>query len=166
YCDCKDMSNLLNEMLKYAGVESYTAWIGTRHNNYTYEKVPSPIVDNHMIAVAKLNGQYTFLDATGQFTLFPGFTAFIQGKQALLKIDKEHYKIIDVPVIPAGRNNTNGKMTISLKDQKLSGQADFSLTGYTKSPFNGYYKPTINKAELLRNYLARFINAISTSNVV
>src|SRR5690606_19371744 len=85
YGDCKDMSNLRNEMHNYAGVESYTAWIGTRHNNYTYENVPSPIVDNHMIAVAKRDGEYTFLDATGQFTLFPGFTAFIQGKQALLK---------------------------------------------------------------------------------
>lgn len=166
YGDCKDMANLLNEMLKYAGVESYTAWIGTRHNNYTYEKVPTPIVDNHMIAVAKINGEYRFLDATGQFTLFPGFTAFIQGKQALLKIDKDNYKIVPVPVIPAKENNMAGKMTIVLDGGKLTGKADFKLKGYTKSQFNGYYKSTINKEEMLKNYLSRFTSSISTSNIV
>jgi hypothetical protein len=165
YGDCKDMANLLNEMLKYAGVESYTACIGTRHNNYTYEKVPTPIVDNHMIAVAKINGEYIFLDATGQFTLFPGFTAFIQGKQALLKVDEKNYKIVQVPIIAADENNTNGKMAIAFDGGKLTGTADFRLTGYTKSQFNGYYKSTIDKTDMLKNYLARFINSINTSNI-
>ncbi len=165
YGDCKDMANLLNEMLKYAGVESYTAWIGTRHNNYTYEKVPTPIVDNHMIAVAKINGEYIFLDATGQFTLFPGFTAFIQGNQALLKIDEQNYKIVPVPVIPATENATVGKVNIAFDGAKLTGKADFALTGYTKSQFNGYYKSTIDKSEMLKGYLSRFISSINTSNI-
>lgn len=165
YGDCKDMANLLNEMLKYAGVECYTAWIGTRHNNYTYEKVPTPIVDNHMIAVAKIDGEYFFLDATGQFTLFPGFTAFIQGKQALLKVDENDFKIVKVPVIPASENNTDGKMAISFDGGKLSGKAVFRMTGYTKSQFNSYYKSTIDKTDMLKGYLARFINSITTSNI-
>lgn len=165
YGDCKDMANLINEMCKYASVECYTAWIGTRHNNYTYEKVPTPIVDNHMIAVAKIGGEYVFLDATGQFTLFPGFTAFIQGKQALLKIDENNYKIVPVPVIPAKENNTNGKMTIAFDGGKLTGRANFALKGFTKSQFNGYYKSTIDKDDMLKGYLSRFINSINTSNI-
>jgi len=165
YGDCKDMANLLNEMLKYAGVECCTAWIGTRHNNYTYEQVPTPIVDNHMIAVAKINGEYIFLDATGQFTLFPGFTAFIQGKQALLKIDEKNYKIIPVPVVPAKENATAGKIKIAFEGAKLTGNADFELTGYTKSQFNGYYKSTIDKSDMLKGYLSRFISSINTSNI-
>ena len=165
YGDCKDMANLLNEMLKYAGVESYIAWIGTRHNNYTYEKVPTPIVDNHMIAVAKLDGQYVFLDATGQYTIFPGFTPFIQGKQALLKIDENTHKIVPVPVIAAKENNTTGKMQIGFDGGKLTGKAVFALTGFTKSQFNGYYKSTIDKTDMLKNYLSRFINSINTGNI-
>jgi hypothetical protein len=140
YGDCKDMANLLNEMLHYANIESYTAWIGTRNNNYTYEKVPTPIVDNHMIAVAKINGENVFLDATGQFSIFPGFTPFIQGKQALLKIDEKNYSIIPVPIIDADENNTNGKIQYQLDGNKLVGEAVFHLKGFSKTTFLGSIK--------------------------
>ncbi|WP_298221487.1 DUF3857 domain-containing protein [Flavobacterium sp.] len=165
YGDCKDMANLLNEMLHVANIESYTAWIGTRQNNYTYEKVPTPIVDNHMIAVAKISGQYYFLDATGQYTLFPGFTPFIQGKQALLKIDEQNYKIVPVPVVDAVQNNTAGKIRFQIEGNKLTGKADFELTGFLKTQFIAYYKATAEKEDMLKSYLSRFIGSISTSNI-
>ncbi len=164
YGDCKDMANLLNEMLTYAGIESHIAWIGTRHNNYTYEKVPTPIVDNHMIAVAKVNNEYIFLDATGQYTLFPGFTPFIQGKQALLKISETNHLIVPVPIIPAEKNNTTGKIKLQFEGNKLVGKANFELNGFVKSQFMGYYKSTSEKNEVLKEYFARFIQNISTSN--
>ncbi|HEX8270534.1 MAG TPA: transglutaminase domain-containing protein [Flavobacterium sp.] len=165
YGDCKDMANLLNEMLKYAGIESYTAWIGTRHNNYTYEKVPTPIVDNHMIAVAKINSEYVFLDATGEYTLFPGFTSMIQGKQALLKIDEKNYKILPVPVIAADQNKMKVKMQLQLDGTKLSGAADYQLTGFMKSQFNASYKTSLDEKEMLKSYLSRFISSITTSDI-
>lgn len=166
YGDCKDMANLLNEMLTHAKIESNIAWIGTRSNNYTYEKVPTPIVDNHMIAVAKINNEYVFLDATGQYTLFPSFTPFIQGKEALLKIDKDNHKIINVPVISSDKNNTKGKIKFEFKNEKISGKADFKLTGFVKSRLLGQYRTTTEKNDFLKMYLSRFIQNITTSNVV
>ena len=165
YGDCKDMANLLNEMLLHAGIDSHIAWIGTRHNNYTYEKVPTPIADNHMIAVAKINNDYIFLDATGQYTLYPGFTPFIQGKQALLKLDENHCKIIPVPVVEAGKNKTSGKVAFQYANNKLVGNAHFELTGFVKSQFVGYYKAFINKNDMLKSYLSRFIQNIGTSGI-
>lgn len=165
YGDCKDMANLLNEMLNYAKIESHIAWIGTRSNNYTYEKIPTPIVDNHMIAVAKIDNEYIFLDATGQYTLFPGFTPFIQGKQALMKIDKENHKVISVPVIDSDKNNTNGKIKFEFSNNSILGKADFQLSGFIKSQLLGQYKNTTEKAEMLKIYLSRFIQNITTSNI-
>lgn len=165
YGDCKDMANLLNEMLTHAKIESHIAWIGTRSNNYTYEKVPTPIVDNHMIAVAKINNEYIFLDATGQYTLFPGFTSFIQGKEALLKIDKDNHKIINVPIIPADQNSTKGTVKLEFKDEKISGKADIQLSGFVKSRLLGQYQTATEKNDFLKTYLSRFTPNSTTSNV-
>lgn len=166
YGDCKDMANLLNEMLHYANIESFISWIGTRHNNYTYEKVPTPIVDNHMITVAKIADQYFFLDATGQFSIFPGFTPFIQGKQALLKIDENNYKIIPVPVIAADENKTTGKIQYQFDGDVLKGEALFLLKGFSKMNFLGTYKHTIDQDNTLKLYLSQYIAGINTKDIV
>ena len=84
YGDCKDMANLLNEMLKYANLNSNLTWIGTRDKPYTYDEVPTPQVDNHMITNLVLDGKSYFLDATDKFCTFPMPTFHIQGKEALI----------------------------------------------------------------------------------
>lgn len=165
YGDCKDMANLLNEMLHYANIESNIAWIGTRHNNYTYENVPTPIVDNHMITVAKIDNQDVFLDATGHYTSFPNVTPFIQGKEALVKIDEEKYRIIKVPVIASERNKTTGKLKIKLDQNTLTGEADFKLNGFVKTQFVSIYKSATEQDKMLKEYLSRFIQNIKTSNI-
>ena len=165
YGDCKDMANLLNEMLHYASIESYIAWIGTRHNNYTYEEIPTPIVDNHMIAVAKINDKYVFLDATGQFTIYPGFTSFIQGKEALLKIDEKNYKIVPVPIIGAEENNINGKITFHFEENKIVGDAVLKLKGFSKTSLVSSIKHSIETEKNLKEYLSRFIENINTTNI-
>ncbi|WP_207556415.1 transglutaminase-like domain-containing protein [Flavobacterium frigidimaris] len=165
YGDCKDMANLLNEMLHYAGIESNIAWIGTRQNNYTYENVPSPIVDNHMITVATIDNKDIFLDATGHFTSFPNVTPFIQGKEALVKTNDEKYRIIKVPVIAADKNKTTGKLKLKFDQNTIVGEADFKLNGFVKTQFISTYKSTDDKDEMLKEYLARFIQNIKTSDI-
>ncbi len=165
YGDCKDMANILNEMLHYAGIESHTAWIGTRHNNYSYKDVPTPIVDNHMIAVAKIEGKNIFLDATGQFVIFPGFTPFIQGKEALLKIDENNYTILQVPVIAAEENSTHAKIQYHFDGNKIVGNSFFELKGFSKMRFVGSYKYALEKEKRVKEYLSRFIESINTSGI-
>lgn len=164
YGDCKDMANLLNQMLRHAGIESWMAWIGTRDKNYRYEETPTPLVDNHMIAVAKVDGEYRFLDATGQYVQYPGFTPFIQGKQAMIGIDDRQYRLLEVPVIDAEKNNLAAKVTFAFDGQKMSGHADMKLTGFSKMRFNGHYRNASDRQEMIRNYLSRFITTTSISN--
>ena len=55
------MASLIVTMLKVAGVKSYRTWIGTRDLPYKYSQVPTPLVDNHMIATyIAADGQYYF----------------------------------------------------------------------------------------------------------
>ena len=152
-------------MLNHVGIESHISWIGTRHNNYTYEEVPTPIVDNHMIAVANIDNDYYFLDATGNFSIFPNPSPFIQGKQALLKIDADHYKLLKVPVIVAQNNNTSAKIKFTLEGNAIKGNVDLALKGFVKSDFVGNYNSIVDKNELLKNYLSRFVDRISTSAI-
>ena len=58
YGDCKGMSSIINTMLGIAGIESYISWVGTNDIPYSYHEVPSPYVDNHMIATYKSGNEY------------------------------------------------------------------------------------------------------------
>ena len=94
YGDCKDMANLLFEMLNHAGIEAYRAWIGTRNRPYKYKEVPTPMVDNHMITAVIIDGETIFLDATDSYVPFGLPSAFTQTKEALLGIDENSYNIV------------------------------------------------------------------------
>lgn len=96
--DCKDMTSIQVALYRKAGIDAYFTWIGTRHKPYTYEEVPLPITDNHMICTIKLDGKWVFLDGTDPLIPFGIPPQGIQGKEALVGIDANNYKIITVPV--------------------------------------------------------------------
>lgn len=133
YGDCKDMANMIVNMLKIGGVTAYHTWIGTRDLPYRYSQVPTPLVDNHMIAayIAK-DGQCYFLDATSDYTAFGYPSSMIQGKEALIGIDEKNYLIKEVPVIPMNQNVMTDSMKIKIEGNTLSGSGRASLSGYAK----------------------------------
>lgn len=131
--DCKDMGSIISSMAKYANVKDVTiAWIGTRSIPYSYDELPIPSVDNHMIAVFKKNNDYIFLDATDKETRYGLPTAFIQGKEALLN-ENENYKIIKVPVVPAEKNEVTDVVKLSIEKDKLIGSGKMERYGYNRS---------------------------------
>jgi len=131
--DCKDMASIISSMANYAGVKNVTiSWIGTRDIPYSYEQLPTPAVDNHMIAVYNDNGNYVFLDATDRETRYGIPTAFIQGKEALLN-NGDTYKIITVPVVIPEDNETVEVVKISLDKDKITGTGTVSFKGYSRS---------------------------------
>lgn len=131
--DCKDMGSIISSMAKYANVKDVTiAWIGTRSIPYSYDELPIPSVDNHMIAVFKKNNDYIFLDATDKETRYGLPTAFIQGKEALLN-ENENYKIIKVPVVPAEKNEITDAVKLSIEKDKLIGSGKMERYGYNRS---------------------------------
>lgn len=132
YGDCKDNSSILQEMLSIAGIEGRLTWIGTRTIPYTYEEVPTPAVDNHMILSYVNNGNTYYLDATGRFIPLELPSSFIQGKEALVGFGPGEYRIERVPVIPARVNAVIEKNKIELKEGVLSGVTNTRITGYNR----------------------------------
>lgn len=131
--DCKDMTSIITAMAKYANVKNvYIAWIGTRDIPYSYDELPTPAVDNHMIAVYKNGKEYIFLDATDKETLYGIPTGFIQGKEAMIA-DGESYKIIPVPIVPAEKNEVKEIVKIKIEKDKLIGSGKIEFNGYNRS---------------------------------
>ena len=133
--DCKDNSSILYKMLEIAGLEGHLTWIGTRSIPYSYEEVPAPIVDNHMILSYFDGADIYYLDATGRNTPITFPSSFIQGKEALISIDESNYQIAKVPVIPAERNSVKDSTQLKIKGDKLVGTAKVEISGYNKSDY-------------------------------
>ena len=148
YGDCKDMANLLYEMLNHVGIKSYRTWIGTRDRPYSYLEVPTPMVDNHMINTAIVENDTIFLDATDSYVPYGMPSGFTQTKEALLGLDKNNFKIIKVPVQGADKNVSDIKSIFSMERDVLKVNETRSLTGYEKVEFiSGYTYKKDDKTE-------------------
>ncbi|EAQ43110.1 DUF3857 domain-containing protein [Polaribacter sp. MED152] len=131
YGDCKDNSSILYKMLEIAGLDGNLTWIGTRSIPYTYEQVPTPVVDNHMILTYNFEGKNYFLDATGRYIKMGLPTSFIQGKEALVSY-KNDFKIVNVPIIEAKENIISDDTKLQLINGQLIGESTTTLRGYPK----------------------------------
>jgi len=155
YGDCKDMSTCISTLLKYADVPASVAWIGSDAIPYTYSELPTPAVDNHMIAAYKHKDEYIFLDATGEFTPFGKPSSFIQGKEALIKTGDESFEVVRVPVVNADENIFSDISNVSIKDGKLVGSSKIKVAGYPK--INLKYKLQDRDDKELFKYLSAYL---------
>lgn len=168
YGDCKDMANLLYEMLNHVGIEAYRTWIGTRDRPYTYSQVPTPMVDNHMITTAIIDGETIFLDGTDSYVPFGMPSAFTQTKEALLGINDTTFKLITVPVQKAEQSVTDVNTAIHIKDDMFIVSEKRLLSGYEKVEFITdylYKKATKTEEEFLNTTLALGNNKTSYNNI-
>jgi hypothetical protein len=130
YGDCKDMSSIITQMLKMAGIKAYYTWIGTRSLPYDYTELPLPIVDNHMISVANIDGQWFFLDGTDPHSKLELPPSSIQDKEALVSLNEKEYKVIRVPVATAEENVMVDSTFISFTDGGIKGTEKVNYHGY------------------------------------
>lgn len=132
YGDCKGMSSIMNEMLGMAGVESHLTWVGTRDIPYRYEEVPTPVVDNHMIVTYEADDQIYFLDATGSFSPLGLPSSFIQGKEALVDMGENDFKVVAVPEVSSTNNMNIDTVRIRLDGKKILGKGNANYSGFYK----------------------------------
>lgn len=133
--DCKDMTSIITEMAKYAQVSNVNfTWIGTRELPYTYEELPAPAIDNHMIATYMKNNEIIYLDATDANVPFGLPSAFIQGKEALIS-QGNSYIIALVPEIKSSLNTIHDKIELVLTDKRIVGKGSFSANGLTATQY-------------------------------
>ena len=156
YGDCKDMAVIIYTMLRSVGINNvYLTWIGSREKPFTYDQIPTQMVDDHMIATYQNDGVNYFLDGTSKETPFGYPTSFIQGKQALLHKSKEEYELVMVPIVNPEKNKLSGNIEIKIIDNKLAGTATATLTGYVREnllndlkDLSGFQKTEFLKTQL------------------
>jgi len=168
YGDCKDMANLLYEMLNHADIESYRTWIGTRNRPYSYFEVPTPMVDNHMINTAIIENDTIFLDATDSYVPFGMPSAFIQTKEALLGINADSFKVIKVPIQNPDKSLTLITSDISIENGIVKVLEKRIFTGYEKVDFitdYTYKKNDKTEEEFLNTTLALGNNKTKYTNI-
>lgn len=160
YGDCKDMANLIVSMLRAAGIKGYHTWIGTRDLPYKYTDVPTPLVDNHMIATyISGDGQYYFLDGTSSYTAFGYPSSMIQGKQALVSFGPDRYEVKEVPVISAAQNTSFDSVTVTLAKGEVKGTGRWTMNGFHK--VFGSYRMDRSEDDKVREYLVGLIDMSS-----
>lgn len=168
YGDCKDMSNLLYEMLNHVGIKSYRTWIGSRSKPYKYTDLPSPLVDNHVITAAIVENDTIYLDATDSYVPYGMPSSFTQNKQALISIDKHNFKVTKVPVQEADKSISQVNTTMTLNGSSLTAKETRALTGYEKVDFIDKYrvnKDDISEEEFLNVTLALGNNKTKYTNI-
>lgn len=135
YGDCKGMSNLLYNMLKLRGIESHLTWVGTRDLPYTYDEVPLPSTDNHMIVTYIENGKNYLLDPTHSNLAFKAPSPFIQGKQVMINKDCDNFELYTAPTLDAQDNHLYDSVIVKMDGKDLLGEGYATLTGYARMDF-------------------------------
>jgi transglutaminase-like putative cysteine protease len=164
--DCKGMANLLVDMLGLAGIRAYHTWIGSRDIPYSYEEVPTVYVDNHMICTFIDNGRFYYLDATSKHLSIDHPSAFIQGKQALIGISKDSFRLKEVEIVPASANYTIDTTYTSIRGTVLTGNGKMHINGYVKYDISSYLQNVSDTEahEYLQWFLQKGNNKFSLKN--
>ena len=139
--DCKDMGNLLVEMLTFAGVEgAYVAWVGTRDIPYKMGDIPVPFACNHVICVVeKPEGGYYYLDATNSEGSYYLPTEGIQSKDLLIHKGKDQFELHDIAPVEAEINYFKSIINFTFIDgDSLRGSGTDYYGGYERED-RAYY---------------------------
>jgi len=130
YGDCKDMASMCQAMCRLAGIKAYFATIGTTAIPYTIDEVHAENCFNHEICAINIDNEWIFLDGTDNIQPFGENRFDMQGKEALISIDANNYKIVKIPVAPADKNVITDSSFIHLSATDIEGSLKQSLTGY------------------------------------
>ena len=156
YGDCKDMGNLLVEMLSYAGVENaYVAWVGTRDVPYLMSEIPSPLTCNHVICVVEIveelrvdGHKYYYLDATSPEASYLIPPKPIQEKELLVHYGTGKHELYMVPPASADHNYIKSVIKYSFTDKdSLHGSGVDYYGGYEREN-RAYYLANLKDADL------------------
>lgn len=125
--DCKDLSMLLIELLKAAGIEAHPALIRTLDDGHIITNVPSPDVFNHMIVYAPRLDGGRFIDPTFRHADWDLLPPMCQGVWAFV-VDDTGYHFIKTPVAPPQDCRSELSFTgVIARDGSCSGRMDLVL---------------------------------------
>ncbi|KAA5534478.1 DUF3857 domain-containing protein [Taibaiella lutea] len=128
--DCKDMASLLRGMCKAAGMDARYVWIGTRSIPYSFKNTPIPGVFNHMICAVKIDDKWVFLDGTDPILPYGAIPEAIQGKDALIADNADHYEAVRIPVTNGDKSIVVDSSHVQISDNNMTGNVSIQMSGY------------------------------------
>ncbi|MBL7837706.1 MAG: hypothetical protein JNM67_09325 [Bacteroidetes bacterium] len=165
YGDCKGMANLTKNMLKVLGFDARMVWIGTKHQNFSYD-IPGMPVDNHAICAVKLNGKFVFLDGTENYCAFNEYANRIQGRRCIVE-NGDSYTIERIPEWGYEHNEEASVETISIKGNVLEAKIKKTFLGESKLDLIRQYNflRSENRERVMYLYLSDDNPSIKVSNL-
>jgi hypothetical protein len=164
YGDCKDKTNILINMLERAKIKANYSWIGTRHKPYSYEQLPSPHADNHMIVSLQYKGRWTFLDATALAAEFDYPSSFIQGKEALIRLSDSSFTVQQIPIVEAKRSRKVDSLFLRIEKDEIVGYGTQKTSGYFKEDYNNILLNALNSENSLKKEIDFGNNKLSVAD--
>jgi hypothetical protein len=160
YGDCKGMSNLLQTLLRAAGLNAHLVWIGTRSIPYTFTELPTLANNDHMIVALDIADTTLFLDPTASENSFGIPSGFTQGKEALIALDSVNYRVQRIPVMPAEVSTIRDSLHLRLIGNDLHGRGVSHFTGYERYDLAHWLRtvPVHKRTEALREVLMKGSN--------
>lgn len=132
YGDCKDMANLICQILKYYNINASIAIIATVDYSYKTD-FPSLSSANHAICVVKTkSNEFYYLDATNKTGRYDMPSEFIQG-QDFFAVNNDGGYLGKVPVISADKNSSEMIFNLSLNNNILEGTVTDKRLNYSSS---------------------------------
>lgn len=153
YGDCKGMANLTKNMLKILGFDARMVWIGTKHQNFSYD-IPGMPVDNHAICAVKLKGKFVFLDGTENFCAYNDYANRIQGRRCIVE-NGDQYTIERIPEWGYEHNEETSIETLKINGNVLEAQIKQNFKGESKLDLIRQYNflSSENKEEAMYEFL-------------
>ena len=142
YGDCKDQAILLISMLKEAGIKAYPVIIGTRGVPRLSKEFPA-LSFNHCIAVAEIDGEYIFLDPTGEVVLFGDLPTGDQGRDVFVCFE-ENGRILWIPKFSSEHNKIVRQTRLMFdEDEQISGSRQAATSGVFDQMQRGWLRYTM-----------------------
>ena len=149
------MANLCKNMLKVLGYDARLVWIGTKHQNFSYD-IPGLPVDNHAICALKLNGKFIFLDGTENYVALNEYANRIQGRKCIVE-NGDKYSIETIPEFGFEHNEEMNSEQVSIQKNMLEIKVKKTYKGDAKLELIRDYNflRSETKERALLNYLNR-----------
>lgn len=156
YGDCKDQTVLAVTLLRQLGVEAYPALIATRGMGLPDTQVPRLPFDHMLVYLPEQEGlAETWLDTTGERSLFPGHSLALEGQPALV-IAPEVSAPVTVPTRGADYHHVRIDVTFKpVDDQSFEAELTLALSGIYEQHLRGMWLYSPERERHLREMIQR-----------